>query len=111
MTGNRDDSSGGVTLIGGGFVADLYMRSLRTFPDIPVHGVFDRDAERMRDFASHWGLTTFESLDAALAEDFPALENQMRGLRSQDVDGGMLHSHLEASVAAFSAWYQGEMAE
>ena len=71
MTGNRGDKSGGVTLIGGGFVADLYMRSIRTFPGVPVHGIHDRDADRMSAFADHWNIPTFESLDAAIAATPP----------------------------------------
>jgi phenylpropionate dioxygenase-like ring-hydroxylating dioxygenase large terminal subunit len=71
---------------------------------------FPPETAALPNFETH-AAAYIERLDAALAEDFPALENQMKGLRCQDADGGVLHSHLEASVAAFSAWYQGEMAD
>lgn len=58
---------GAVTLIGCGFVADLYMRSLQTFPGIRVLGAFDTDPGRLSAFCSHWKLSPFTSLDAALA--------------------------------------------
>ena len=94
MTGQSGNRSGGVTLIGGGFVADLYMRSLRTFPDLPVHGVHDRDPERLRAFTGHWSLPGFQSLEAAIAATPP--------------DGVILNltnpaSHAEVSRTALAA--------
>ena len=56
-----------VVIIGCGFVADLYMTGLKTFPQIRILGAFDRDAPRLAAFAAHWQVTTFDSLDAALA--------------------------------------------
>jgi len=71
---------------------------------------FPPETMALPDFDAH-AAAYIERLDAALEEDIPALENQVRGLRCPDADGGALHAHLEASVATFSAWYQGEMAE
>lgn len=59
--------SGTVVLIGCGFVADLYMRSFQTFPEVQVLGVYDRDATRAAAFCSHWSLTRFEDLASCLA--------------------------------------------
>lgn len=56
-----------VSIIGCGFVADLYMRSLATFPDIRVVGVFDHDAARLAVFCDHWDVPAVASLDALLA--------------------------------------------
>ena len=50
-----------LSIIGCGFVADLYMRSLRTFPDVQVAAVYDRNADRAAAFASHWGVKTVTS--------------------------------------------------
>ena len=36
----------GFAIIGAGFVADLYMGSLKLYPEIPIRGVFDRRPER-----------------------------------------------------------------
>lgn len=60
-----------VTIIGCGFVADLYLRSLRTFPDIAVTGAHDRDPARQAAFCAHWGLTPLPDLAAALAATPP----------------------------------------
>ena len=56
-----------VTLIGCGFVADLYMRSLRCFPMVRIVGAHDRDPARLETFCRHWGITPLLSLEAALA--------------------------------------------
>ena len=58
---------GGVAVIGCGFVADLYMRGLATYPGVRVLGAWDRDPAALARFRAHWGVTAFESLDAALA--------------------------------------------
>lgn len=56
-----------VGIIGCGFVADLYMRSLALYEDISVSCVYDRDAGRLRAFAAHWSVPTADSLDSFLA--------------------------------------------
>ncbi|WP_380873809.1 oxidoreductase [Sphingomonas sp. DBB INV C78] len=55
-----------IAIVGTGFVADLYMPSLKTFPDIRIVAVWDRDPARLAAFATHWGLTPAGSLDALL---------------------------------------------
>ena len=57
----------GFAIIGAGFVADLYMGSLKLYPEIPIRGVFDRRPERAAAFCSHWGLAKHDSLEALLA--------------------------------------------
>jgi len=52
-----------VALIGCGFVADLYMRSLRSMPHIGVVGAHDRDPDRMRAFCAHWGVAELGSME------------------------------------------------
>ncbi|MBU2983337.1 Gfo/Idh/MocA family oxidoreductase [Lentibacter algarum] len=56
-----------VAIVGCGFVADLYMRSLQTFPDIRVSAVFDRSQQRLAAFCTHWGVEPASSLDALLS--------------------------------------------
>lgn len=46
-----------------------------------------------------------DRLDAALAEDIPALENQQRGLRSPAARQGRFQPLLEPNVASFARWY------
>lgn len=50
-----------------------------------------------------------DRLDAALAEDIPALENQHRGLQSPDAKPGRFQPLLEPNVAAFARWYATAM--
>eukprot|EP00581_Thalassiosira_minuscula_P021723 CAMPEP_0184435714 /NCGR_PEP_ID=MMETSP0738-20130409/505991_1 /TAXON_ID=385413 /ORGANISM="Thalassiosira miniscula, Strain CCMP1093" /LENGTH=213 /DNA_ID=CAMNT_0026802225 /DNA_START=36 /DNA_END=674 /DNA_ORIENTATION=+ len=55
-----------VSIIGCGFVADLYMRSFAAHPDIAVTQVFDHDPNRLKAFADHWNLHTADSLERLL---------------------------------------------
>lgn len=64
------DQDKSVAIIGCGFVADLYMRSLQTFPDIRVTGVWDHDATRLAAFCAHWGLSAAPD-QAALLDMLP----------------------------------------
>ncbi|MBN9886032.1 Gfo/Idh/MocA family protein [Salipiger abyssi] len=57
-----------ISIIGCGFVADLYLRSLQAMDGIEVAGVFDRDAARLDKFCAHWGLPAKNSLAQLLAE-------------------------------------------
>ncbi|WP_341211782.1 Gfo/Idh/MocA family oxidoreductase [uncultured Limimaricola sp.] len=56
-----------VSLIGCGYVADLYMRSFKAHPRIRVLGAHDRDAARQAAFCAHWGLTPLPDAAAACA--------------------------------------------
>lgn len=69
MKSSRAESGAGqgaqarqVVLLGCGFVADLYMRSLAAMPSITVAGVWDQDADRLRAFCDFWGLPIRASL-------------------------------------------------
>jgi len=57
---------GKVVVIGCGFVADLYMRSFETFPNVTVIGAYDVITTRAATFCSHWNIPAFKSLTAAL---------------------------------------------
>lgn len=54
----------GVTLVGCGFVADLYMRSLAKYPEVRVLGAHDRDKDRMAAFCAHWKIPMLPTMDA-----------------------------------------------
>ena len=56
-----------VSIIGCGFVADLYMASLATFPHVRVIGAHDRDPARLKAFCSLWNLKAFDTQDALFA--------------------------------------------
>ena len=53
-----------IGIVGTGFVADLYMRSLKTFPNIAVAAAFDIDAKRLSAFCAHWNVPAASSLEA-----------------------------------------------
>lgn len=56
-----------IGVIGCGFVADLYLSSLRTFPEVQILGAYDRDAARNAQFCRHWSLPSFPSLEDLFA--------------------------------------------
>ena len=51
----------------------------------------------------------YHRLDAAIAEDIPALENQQVGLNLPFARQGRLSPHLEANVGAFANWYARQL--
>jgi predicted dehydrogenase len=51
-----------IGIIGTGFVADLYMRSLATFPQIEVTAAYDIDGARLSRFCSHWKIRAAKDL-------------------------------------------------
>ena len=57
-----------ISIIGTGFVADLYMRSLETFPHIKVLKVFDQNSARLREFAKFWNVTAADSIEEIVAD-------------------------------------------
>lgn len=58
---------GTLAIVGTGFVADLYMRSLKTFPELKVIGAFDTDRPRLERFCSYWNIPAGISLDDLLS--------------------------------------------
>lgn len=65
MGGTKQEPA--IAIVGCGFVADLYLKSLSVFPDIKIVGVFDQSAARAEIFCQYWSLPKFDSLDALLA--------------------------------------------
>lgn len=55
-----------VSIVGCGFVADLYMRSFAKHPDITVSGAYDHDSARLKAFCAHWSLPAYSSLNTFL---------------------------------------------
>ena len=58
-----------ICIIGTGFVADLYMRSLLTFPHISIALAFDIDSDRLTAFCTHWRVPAAASLDEILQRE------------------------------------------
>ncbi len=57
-----------LSIIGCGFVADLYMRSLKAHPTVQVSCVYDHDPERAQTFAQYWGLIACDTMEGFLAQ-------------------------------------------
>ena len=51
-----------VAIIGTGFVADLYMSSLKSFPGIALRAATDKNPDRLAAFASYWDAQTVADL-------------------------------------------------
>jgi predicted dehydrogenase len=52
-----------IGIVGTGFVADLYMRSLNTFPQVRVVKAYDIDPARLSEFCAHWKVPAAQSLE------------------------------------------------
>ena len=81
-----------IAIVGTGYVADLYMRSLRTFPELEIVGVWDIDPRRLAAFSSHWRVHAVESF-AALTALAPAIILNLTNP----------HAHAEVSAASLEA--------
>jgi predicted dehydrogenase len=88
-----------VLIVGGGFVADLYMRSFEAHPEISVAGIWDRDPARLHAFADHWKAPKASSLDDLFSRDREALVLNLTNPREHyDVS----HAALEAGFDVYS---------
>jgi len=87
----------GVALLGCGFVADLYMRSLKTFPDIAVLGAYDTDPARLAAFCAHWAIPALPDADAAFATGGLILN-----LTNPAAHAGVIAAALKAGCHVFS---------
>lgn len=56
-------------IVGCGYVADLYAQTLGIHPELELEGVYDRDIDRLDQFAGYYKFRKFESLSSALASD------------------------------------------
>lgn len=57
-----------IAFLGTGFVADYYMTTLANHPELKLAGVYDRSAERLRQFAAFHGVRAYDSAEALLAD-------------------------------------------
>ena len=80
-------------VVGCGYVADFYLATLASHPELELVGVFDRDPERARRFAEFHHLDRFESLDQLLEDPRVELVANLTNPRS----------HYSVSRAALEA--------
>ena len=57
-----------IGIVGTGFVADLYMRSLKTFPEIRVVRAYDTNQARLLAFCSYWKVAAVLSMEELLGD-------------------------------------------
>ena len=55
-----------LALIGCGYVADMYIQTLRKYEHLHIIGVYDRNPERLAKFTAFYQVKAFASLDAVL---------------------------------------------
>jgi predicted dehydrogenase len=86
-------------IIGCGYVADFYVRTLRNHANIELAGVFDRDANRARHFSDFYGVPCYGSLEAVLEDPTIHIVANLTNPRSHY---GVSRSALEAGKHVYS---------
>ena len=83
-----------ISIIGTGYVADLYMRSLSVMPGIRVVSAFDRNTARMHTFCKYWDIKPVDSFEALTTSvDVPGLILNLTNPSSHyDVSRALLHA-------------------
>jgi predicted dehydrogenase len=89
---------GNLAIVGTGFVADLYMRSLKTMPDVKVVKAFDIDLRRLDTFSSYWNVPAARGLDELLDGHIDLVLN----LTNPSAHFAVSHRCLEAGKSVFS---------
>ena len=87
-----------VAIVGTGFVADLYMRSFETCPDIEVAGFWDRDPARLAAASAFWRTPAYDGLDALIG----ARPDLVLNLTNPDEHAGITRACLEAGLPVYS---------
>ncbi|ATE63093.1 Gfo/Idh/MocA family protein [Rhizorhabdus dicambivorans] len=87
-----------IAIVGTGYVADLYMPSLRSFPGLEVIGAFDVDPARLAAFTAHWSVPAAPSLAGLIA----ARPDILLNLTSPSAHAGVSRAALEADVHVWS---------
>lgn len=95
------DVTGEAYLIGAGFVADLYMRSFKTFPGIRVAGVYDTDPARLDKFCRYWS-APHRSLDEIYAAAGEKASSLVLNLTNPHAHFAVSKAALEAGCAVYS---------
>lgn len=82
-----------IAIVGCGFVADYYLKTLPNYPELKVAGVMDRVEERATKFSAYHSVSKYDSLEALLAD--PTVEIVLNLTNPS--------SHYEVSKAALEA--------
>ena len=87
-----------IAIVGTGYVADLYMASLRGFPGLEPIGAWDVDADRLAAFSRHWDVPAAPDLAALIAAQ-PAI---LLNLTNPAAHAGVTRAALERGVHVWS---------
>ncbi len=82
-----------IAIVGCGFVADYYLKTLPSYPDLEIAGVMDRVQERAAHCSAYHSVPVYDSLEALLADSSVELVLNLTNPRS----------HYEVSKAALEA--------
>jgi predicted dehydrogenase len=80
-------------IVGCGYVADFYLATLANHPELQLAGVYDHNAERLKQFAQFHGIRSFPSLDTILSDPAIPLVANLTNPRS----------HFEVSSSCLAA--------
>lgn len=92
---------GNIAIVGTGFVADLYMRSLKTFPWITVVKAYDIDKPRLATFCDYWKVPSANSL-SELLDNGPNAVDLILNLTNPDAHFEVSRLCLEAGKHVYS---------
>lgn len=89
---------GRIVIVGTGYVADLYMPSLRSFPGLELVGAWDIDPARLAAFTGYWNVPAVSSQDALFAERPDIVLN----LTNPHAHGAVSRAALETGLHVWS---------
>lgn len=58
-----------IAIIGCGFVADFYMRTINLYPNLELVGVMDRNSDRASKFSTFYSIPTYNTFSVLLYVD------------------------------------------
>jgi len=73
-----------LAIVGCGYVADFYCRTLGGYPDLKLVSAYDRDAAQLERFGAHWPTRRASSLDALLSDPSIHIVLNLTNPRSHD---------------------------
>jgi len=86
-------------MVGCGYVAEFYAKTLPNHPNLELAGVFDNDAERSRHSAKRYGVRCYSSLEEVLGDPTVQLVANLTNPRSHY---GITKAALEAGKHVYS---------
>ncbi|MGL6210305.1 MAG: Gfo/Idh/MocA family protein, partial [Paracoccaceae bacterium] len=98
--GNGEQAMTAIGIVGTGFVADLYMRSLATYPQVAVTAAYDHSPTHAARFAARWPVPMMESLAALIDRIGPG--GLILNLTNPAAHFEISHACLEASLHVYS---------